>query len=257
VVITGAAGGIGAALARRYAREGARLALLDLDGPGVEELAASLQAEGTSALGLPCDVTSLEACRTAIGRVCEEHGGVDVLVNNAGITHLSLFRETEVDVIRRVMEVNFFGSVNCTKAALESLLARRGQIIVLSSVAGFAPLAKRTGYSSSKFALHGFFETLRGEHRADGLRVMMACPWFVDTAIGERALDGRGGSSGDPRHDAGRPADPDAVADTIVEAALRDRRLVLVSGGAKLAWVVSRLVPRLYERLMLRRVFGR
>jgi NAD(P)-dependent dehydrogenase (short-subunit alcohol dehydrogenase family) len=257
VVITGAASGIGAALARRYAREGARLALLDVDRAGVEGVAVGLQAEGASVLPLRCDVTSLEECQTAFGTVCEEHGGVDVLVNNAGITHLSLFRETEVEVIRRVMEVNFFGSVNCTKAALESLLSRRGQIIVLSSVAGFAPLAKRTGYSSSKFALHGFFETLRGEHRADGLRVMMACPWFVDTAIGERALGGRGEPSRDPRHDAGRPEDPDAVADTIVEAALRDRRLVLVSGGAKLAWAVSRLAPTLYERLMLRRVFGR
>ena len=254
VIITGAAGGIGAALARSFARRGAQLGLFDLDLPGAEKLASELRADGASVVPLRCDVTSLDECNAAVGKVCEAHGGVDILVNNAGITHLSGFRQTDVDVIRRVVEVNFFGAVHCTKAALEPLLERRGQIIVISSVAGFAPLAKRTGYSASKFALHGFFETLRSEHRGDGLRVLLVCPWFVDTRIGAHALGGDGEPSSDPRGDAGQPQAPEVVAESIVEAALRDRRRLVISGPAKLAYVVSRLAPSIYERLMLRRV---
>jgi len=197
---------------------------------------------------------SLPDCTAALASVVGAFGGVDVLVNNAGITHLGPFRETEVDVIRRVMEVNFFGSVHCTKAALGSLLERRGRIVVISSVAGVAPLATRTGYSASKYALHGFFESLRAEHRKDGLRVMLVCPSFVDTAIGDHAL----GTDGGPAPRAARtgvrsPARPSDVADAIVRAAARDRRLLLVGRGAKLSWWIARLAPSLFERLMIRR----
>jgi NAD(P)-dependent dehydrogenase (short-subunit alcohol dehydrogenase family) len=123
VVITGAAGGIGAALARRFAREESRLALLDCDPAGVEALARELESAGAFALPLACDVTSLADCESAMKSVVSATGGIDVLVNNAGITHLGGFQDVEVDVLRRVMEVNFFGSVHCTKAALPALLA--------------------------------------------------------------------------------------------------------------------------------------
>jgi NAD(P)-dependent dehydrogenase (short-subunit alcohol dehydrogenase family) len=255
VVITGAAGGIGAALARRFAREESRLALLDRDLAGVEALARELALQGVFALPLACDVTSLAECESAMKSVAAATGGIDVLVNNAGITHLGDFREVEVDVLRRVMDVNFFGSLHCTKAALPTLLERRGRIIVLSSVAGFAPLATRTGYAASKHALHGFFDSLRAEHRRDGLRVMMVCPWFVDTHIGDHAL----GPDGAPAPLRARTgvralASPEQVADAIVRAAPRDRRLLLVPGRARLAYLVSRLAPRVYERLMLRQL---
>ncbi|MEN8182156.1 MAG: SDR family oxidoreductase [Myxococcota bacterium] len=255
VVITGAAGGIGAALARRFAREGSRLALLDRDPSGVEGLAQELESTGASALPLVCDVTSLSACEAAMKSVTSAAGGIDILVNNAGITHLGRFQDVQVDVLRRVMEVNFFGSVNCTKTALPSLLERRGRIIVLSSVAGFAPLASRTGYAASKHALHGFFDSLRAEHRRDGLQVMIVCPWFVDTSIGDHAL-GPDGAPALPQARTGvrALASPEQVANAIVQAAQRDRRLLLVPGPARLAYLVSRLAPTLYERLMLRQL---
>jgi NAD(P)-dependent dehydrogenase (short-subunit alcohol dehydrogenase family) len=254
VVITGAAGGIGSALAGRFAGAGARVALLDLDGEAAEALAGELRSAGSEALGRGCDVTSLADVRAAIDFVCGHWGGVDVLVANAGITHLSPFRDTDVDVLRRVMEVNFFGAVHCAQAALESLVSRRGRIVVLSSVAGFAPLATRTGYAASKHALHGFFESLRVELHATGVTVTMVCPFFVRTAIGDHALGGDGGAPRVARTQTGRSMEPEQLADQIYRATAARRRLLLASGGARLARLLSRLAPALYERIMRRRL---
>lgn len=257
VVITGAAGGIGAALARRYATSGARVALLDRDADGAEAVAAELRSRGTDAVAHACDVTSLEDCTRAIDAVVAAWGGVDVLVNNAGLTQIGYFRDTDVSVIRRVMEVNFFGAVNCTKAALPSLLARRGQVVVISSMAGQAPLPLRTGYSASKHALHGFFESLRAEHAADGLGVTMVCPTYVRTGIGRAALDGSGKPAGNEARAGVRgEIGPDEAAEAIHRGASARRRLVLVPGQARLAYVVARFAPALYERILRRQVLG-
>ncbi len=257
VVITGAAGGIGTALAQRFAREGAAVALLDRDEESTRQVAKPIEATGVPVLALRCDVTSQADCTAAIERVIEVLGGIDVLVNNAGITHLGAFHETDVDVLRRVMDVNFFGAVHCTKAALAALLERRGQVIVTSSVAGIAPLATRTGYSASKYALHGFFDSLRAEHRDDGLRVLLVCPSFIDTPIGDHALGPHGDQSpAGARSGVRRPASPQALADAVVRAAERNKRLLLFPREAVLSYWVARLVPRLYERLMIRRTLG-
>ena len=255
VIVTGAGSGIGAATSRAFAERQARVALLDLDGAAARALATELERNGATVLPIECDVSSQADCAAAVRAICDAWGGIDVLVNNAGITQLGRVLETEVDVIRRVLEVNFFGAVNCTKAALPSLLERRGRIVVLSSIAGFAPLATRAAYAASKHALHGFFESLRAEHRADGLGVTMVCPSFVHTAIGDHAL-GPGGEVGSGRARTGvrGEIEPEQVADAIVLAARKGRRLVLVPGQARLAWWVSRLAPVSYERLMLRQL---
>jgi UDP-glucose 4-epimerase len=254
VVITGAAGGIGAALARQYVATGARVALLDLESDRLHTVADELAVDGASVLPIVCDVTSLEACHAAIAAVTTGLGAVDVLVANAGITHLGQFVDTDVAVIARVMDVNFFGSVNITKAALPSLSERRGQIVVMSSVAGIAPLATRTGYSASKHALHGFFESLRTELAADGVGVTMVCPSFVRTGIGDRALGADGGPATIERTQTGTPVEPAALAELVVEAADRRRRLVLPVGDAQRAARLARFVPRLYDRIMVKRL---
>jgi NAD(P)-dependent dehydrogenase (short-subunit alcohol dehydrogenase family) len=254
VVISGGAGGIGTALARRFGRDGARIALLDIDQSALQAVATELAGEGIEALPVDCDVTSLEDCRDVIAKVIDAWGGVDVLVNNAGLTHLSQFRETEVEVIRRIMEVNFFGAVNCTKAALDSLVERRGRIAVLSSVAGFSPLATRCGYSASKHALHGFFDSLRPELSASGVTVTVVCPFFVKTDMGDRALGGDGGKPRMERTQTGTPSDPAWLAEQIYRSVRSGRRLLVPSGGAKLSYYVSRLLPGTYERLMARKI---
>lgn len=255
VVITGAGHGLGAALARRFHEAGAAVALLDVDADAAAAQAETLGAAGGApCLALGCDVTSPEHCEAAIAAVEAAWDGIDVLVNNAGITHVGLVRATDAEVLRRVMDVNFFGAVHCTQAALPALLRARGQVAAISSVAGFAPLANRAGYVASKHAVQGFFETLRAEHAADGLRVSLVCPSFVRTGIGTRALGGDGRAAGeDARTGAGHEIGPDEAAAIIHRGLAAGRRLIWVGREARLAWWVTRLWPALYERMMIRR----
>lgn len=252
VLITGAGGGIGTALARRFAENGARLALLDVDLGAAEALAAELRNAGAEAYATVCDVTDPAACKAAVATAVERWGGVDVLVNNAGITHRSPFVDTDLAVLRRVLEVNYFGALNCTKPALPSLIERQGIIVVMSSVAGIAPLDWRTGCSASKHALHGTFETLRSELRDTGVDVLMVCPSFIATGIRSSAMDNDGSKVGRAAATVGKVVTPELVADRIVRAAGRSRRLLLPTPTARTAHLLQRMAPRLYERLMSR-----
>lgn len=257
VVITGAGHGLGAALARRYAGDGAAVAILDLDADAAEERAREFEREGAHCLAIGCDVTRPESCSEAIAAVESAWGGIDVLVNNAGITHVGLVGDTDASVLRRVLDVNFFGAVHCTQAALPALLRARGHVVAISSVAGFAPLANRAGYVASKHAVQGFFETLRAEHTADGLRVSLVCPSFVRTGIGTRALAADGGAAGEnSRTGTGHELGPDEAAAVIHLGVAAGRRLIFVGREARLAWWVTRLWPALYERMMIRRTLG-
>lgn len=254
VVITGAASGIGRALARRFAQAGAHLALLDVDDDAVSALAAGLGNGRRRAEAIACDVTDEAACSRAIFSVIERQGGIDVLFNNAGITHRSVFADTGTAVFRKVVDVNLFGAIHCTKAALPSLVARRGLIVVTSSIAGLAPLYERSGYAASKHALHGLFGSLRAELLGTGVDVMLVCPGFTATGIGAAALD----ASGQPAHHAqstvGRVATPEAVAEAILEAATRSRRLLVLSTVGKVTAVLNKCFPALYERAMARSI---
>ena len=256
VVITGAGGGLGRALALRFAREGARIAVLDIDAEGANATVASMRALGAEAIAVPCDVTDASACGVAMARVREAFGGVDVLVANAGITHRSAFADTAPEVLRRVMAVNYFGAMHATHAALPMLLERRGQLIAISSVAGFAPLIARTGYAASKHALHGFFESLRSEVAPQGMAITLVCPAFIATNIDRHALGADGQPARHAQHVIGTPATPEAIAERILRGAARERRLILPDWVSRLSWFAVRFVPRLYAALMTRRLRG-
>jgi len=256
VMITGAAGGLGAALCRRYAAAGARIAALDLDAMRLDGLVAGLRKAGAEALALPGDVTDPAACKSAVATVLAHFGALDGLINNAGISHRSLLLDTDVDVVRRVMEVNFFGAANLTKAALEAIVVRRGFIVAVSSVAGFSPLTGRTGYAASKYALHGFFDSLRSEVEAAGVGVTLVCPSFIRTGIGAAAINGSGAPVSGPRITTGGESTPDDVAARIFDAVAAGRELLLPDPTSRKAWWLSRLAPRIYARIMKRRVGG-
>lgn len=256
VVVTGAAGGLGRSLCLHFGTAGARIAALDRDTQGLQTLARDLAAQGCEVDTQLCDVTDAAACAQAMQAVHARWGGIDVLVNNAGIAHRSAFAATRIEVLRRVMEVNFFGAVHCTHAALADLRAARGLVITISSVAGFSPLIGRTGYAASKHALHGFFDSLRAELIDDGVGVLLVCPSFIDTGIDRAALGGDGRPASHSRLTTGRQATPDEVAQAILQAAAHGKTLLLFSATAHLAWWLSRCWPALYAALMRRRLQG-
>jgi NAD(P)-dependent dehydrogenase (short-subunit alcohol dehydrogenase family) len=254
VAITGGASGIGAALGSCFGQEGSRIALLDVNEEALKEVEQKLLARGVDVFARTCDVTRGEDCSQAIQGILHRFGGIDVLINNAGVTQISLFRDTPVSVLRRVMEVNFFGSLYCTKAALASLIERKGLIIVISSTAGVAPLMGRTGYSASKHALHGLFESLRTELIPHGVNVMMACPGFTQTQLQSRALHR---TKNQPRNEedwVGKQAAPEEVARAIYQGALKRKRLLILTPVGKLSYYLNKLAPALYERMMVRKL---
>ncbi|MEJ6002057.1 SDR family oxidoreductase [Paucibacter soli] len=253
-VVTGAAGGLGAALARRLAAAGARVALLDRDGAAAEKLAVELRGSGCQALAWGCDISDAAQVQQVFAQLEGQWGAVTLLINNAGIAARALARDCRAEVVRRVMAVNYFGAVHCTAAALPSLLAARGRIVVISSVAGFAPLIGRSAYAASKHALHGYFDSLRSELHEAGVAVTLVCPSFIATGIEAAALGGDGRPLARRRDVSGRLATPDEVAAQILRAAARRQRLLLPSATARAAYLLSRLAPALYETLMRRRV---
>jgi len=254
IVVTGAASGIGAAVCDRFAREGACIHLLDMDEAGVKAAAERLRADGVVARGYRCDVTREEECTEVISQIVGQRGGIDVLVNNAGITQRSAFVDTAASVYRKVMDVNFFGALYCTKAAIDSLIERRGMIIVIESLAGVAPLLGRTGYCASKHALHGLFTTLRSEISAAGVHIMLVCPGFVETNLQTRALGGDGQVTTHPQSVVGRPMSAARVAADIYAGALARKPMLVLTPIGKLSYWINKLAPRLYERLMARQV---
>lgn len=256
VVVSGAGSGLGRALAFRFARGGARIVALDRDTGAVAAVVGELAQAGFDALAFSCDVTDACACQAAIEATLARFGRIDVLVNNAGISHRSAFAATETAVLRRVVEVNLFGAINLTRPALPALQQARGLIVAISSVAGFTPLIARTGYSASKHALHGFFESLRTELAPDGVNVMMVCPSFIATGIEKNALGPGGGAATHAQVVFGRRLQPDDVADRVFRGAERSLRLLLIGRTARTAWWVSRLAPSLYERIMARKLQG-
>ena len=254
VVVTGAASGIGAAVCDRFACAGASLMLLDRDEAGVGTVVEKLRARGFDARGFRCDVACEDECTAVIAQIIEHRGGIDVLVNNAGITQRSAFVETEISVYRRVMDVNFFGSLYCTKAAVVSLIERKGMIIVIESLAGVAPLLGRTGYCASKHALHGLFTTLRSEIGTTGVHIMLVCPGFVETNLQTRALGGDGQVTTHPQSVVGKPVSAARVAADIYAGALARKPMLVLTPIGKLSYWINRLAPRLYERIMARQV---
>jgi NAD(P)-dependent dehydrogenase (short-subunit alcohol dehydrogenase family) len=251
ILITGAAGGLGTALCRRYAQAGARIAAVDLDEAKLNALVATLPA-GT--LAIAGNIADPAVCQQAVAQTLAHFGALDGLINNAGISHRSLLSDTDPSVIRRVMKVNFFGAMQLTHAALPHLIASRGMVAAISSVAGYAPLLGRTGYCASKHALHGFFDTLRTEVQELGMQVTLVCPSFIATGIGAAAVGGSGASATSPRITTGGESDPMDIARLIFDAIAQGKSLLLPDRTSRLAWWVSKLAPGFYARTMKRRV---
>ncbi len=253
-VVTGGASGIGAAICERFGRSGSKVIVLDLEKNAINTFVKTLQSKGIEAEGYVCDVSNRAVCDKVIGVVIGKHGGVDFLVNNAGLTQRSAFMDTDVSVYHKVMDVNFFGSLYCAKAAIKSIIERKGTIIVVSSHAGYSPLYGRTGYSASKHALHGLFESLRAEIKEYGAHVLMVCPGFTRTNLQTRALGADGGVNKNPRSQVGRDDTPEHVAEAVYRATIKKKNLLILTPVGKITYLLSRIMPGVYENMMARKL---
>ncbi len=251
-LVTGGASGIGLATCWELARQGAGIAMLDMDKKMLGIQQQAFKKNACQLLTIACDVTKEDACQSAIQQVLNEFGQIDILFNNAGITQRGLFEKTGTAVFKKVMDVNFYGSLYCTKAALPSIIQSKGSIIVNESIAGVAPLLGRTGYSASKHALHGLFTSLRCELRHKGVHVMIVCPGFIRTNLQTRALGCDGKVATHEQTKIGKEDTPENVAGQIVKAIVKKKSILVLTIMGKIGYLVSRLSPLLYEYLMTR-----
>ena len=233
VWITGASSGIGEAVARGCAARGAALILSGRRVEALERLAAEM---GTAALILPFEATDLDVLPAVTERALGWRGGVDLLVNNAGVSQRSLALDTEFDVYRKIMEIDYFGPVRLTGLVLPHMVERRsGHLAVISSIAGKVGVPLRTGYCSAKHAVVGYFDALRAEiEEAYGLGVTVVTPGSVATQIAVNAFAGDGGAYGtsDPNIEGGMS--PERAATIILDGVTSGRREIPVAEGAEL-----------------------
>ncbi|MBP7496474.1 MAG: SDR family oxidoreductase, partial [Bacteroidales bacterium] len=196
IIITGASSGIGEALAINLASKGARVVLAARNIEKLKNTEKVIIAKGTTALSVETDVSKEEDCRRLIEITVKHFGRIDILINNAGISMRAAFNELDSKVIHKLMDVNFWGTFYCSKFAYPYLLASKGSLIAVSSIAGYKGLPGRTGYSASKFAIHGLFDVLRIEALKTGLHIMLACPGYTATNIRYNALTKDGSQQG-------------------------------------------------------------
>ena len=249
VVITGASSGIGRALAYECASVGANVVL---GARQTEELAAvcdDIVSRGGRAVFERCDVTVREDCKALIARAVVAFGGVDVLICNAGVSMRALFDDVELDVLHRLMDVNFWGTVNCVKYALPYIQASKGSIVGVSSVAGLHGLPARTGYSASKYAMTGFLDTIRVENLKKGVHVMTACPGFTASNVRFAALTADGSPQGATPRNESRMMTAEEVAHRIRKGVERRKRLLLMESEGRLTHLLKKFSPALVDRL--------
>ena len=194
-------------------------------------------------------MTSEQECRELVEATVRAFGGVDVLVCNAGLSMRALFDEVDLAVLHRLMDVNFWGTVYCTKYALPYLQRAKGSLVGISSVAGLHGLPGRTGYSASKFAMTGFLETVRIENLKKGLHVMIACPGFTASNVRFAALTADGSSQGETPRNEGKMMTADQVARIVARGILRRKRLCLMESEGRATHFVKKFAPAFLDRM--------
>ncbi|WP_321996349.1 SDR family oxidoreductase [Draconibacterium orientale] len=254
VVITGASSGIGKALAEKYAAEGFNLVLAARRIERLEALKEKLST--VEVLPVKTDVSNEEDCKHLIDMAIEHFGKINILINNAGISMRAVLEDVETEVLRKVMDVNYWGTVYCTKYALPYLLEQKGSVVGVISTGGYIGLPGRTGYSSSKFAVRGFLDTLRVENLRAGLHVLVVAPGFTASDIRESALVADGSQQGKTPRDENKMMSAERCAAIMYRAIKNRRRKMIVSFWdgkvivlvAKLwAWIVDQIIYTVFK----------
>lgn len=248
VVITGGTDGIGRALVDKFLMDGAKVATCGRDHDKLYSLQSNYPSSPLHTM--VADVSNENDCRRFIETTTKFFGGIDILINNAGISMRALLKDTQIDVIKKVMDINFFGAVYCTKYALSSIIERKGTIVGVSSIAGYRGLPARSGYSASKFALQGWLESIRTELMQDGVHVMWVCPGFTSSNIRYAALDNTGQAQGETPMNEENLMSAAECADHISRAIHKKKRTLVLTFTGKRTVFFNKFFPRLTDKMV-------
>ena len=250
IIITGASSGIGKALAFALAKKGNKLVLAGRNKEKLNAVLQKMNEVNISAISIVTDVCKKEDCKNLINKCITEFGRIDVLINNAGISMRALFNESDLEVIDKVMNTNFWGTVFCTKYALPYLLQSNGSLVGVSSIAGHIGLPERSAYSASKFAMNGFLESVRNENMENDLHVLIACPGFTASNIRKAALTKDGTPQKESPRNEQKMMTAEKVAKNIICAIDCKKDTLTLSINGKFAVWLNRFFPKLAKRLV-------
>ena len=247
VVVTGGTDGIGKALVEQLLQAGAKVATCGRDHDKLYRLQSTYPSSPLHTM--VADVSSENDCRRFMETTIKIFGGIDILINNAGVSMRALLKEATSEVIRKVMDINFFGAVYCTRYALDSIIERKGTIVGISSIAGYRGLPGRSAYSASKFALQGWLEAVKTELLDDGVHVMWVSPGFTSSNIRVAALNKDAESHGETPMDEGKMMTAEECASHILRAIEKKKRSLVMTFTGKQTVFLNKFFPKLADRL--------
>jgi short-subunit dehydrogenase len=247
VVVTGGTDGIGKALVVELLHRGAKVATCGRDNDKLYLLQSQFPSSPLHTM--VCDVSAEHDSKRFIETTIKFFGGIDIIINNAGMSMRALMKDATTDVIRKIIDINFMGVVYCTKYALDSIIERKGTIVGVSSIAGYRGLPGRSGYSASKFALQGWLEALRTELMDDGVNVMWVCPGFTASNIRNAALNKDAKSHGDTPLDEAKLMTAEECATHILKAIEKRKRTLVLTFQGKQTVFLNKFFPKLADRL--------
>ena len=250
VVITGASSGIGKACAWHFAKNGSKVVLASRSNDKLKIISQEMMSAGYEVLNVQADVSIEEDCQHLISEAISKFKVIDVLINNAGISMRATLEDMDLSVMKKVMDINFYGTVFCTKYALPHILKSKGSIVGVSSIAGHKGLPARTAYSASKFAMQGFLESLRIENLKKGLHVLITCPGFTASNIRNTALSKDGEVQKESPRDESKMMTAEKVAEYIYKAIVNRQNSLILTINGKLTVLLNKLLPSLVDHLV-------
>ena len=250
VIITGATSGIGEACAEVFGRQGAKIVLTGRNPQKLEQSTAKLRSKQIEVLPILADAASEADNQRMAAETLAHFGKIDILINNAGISMRALFQDLDLEVFRKVMDTNFWGTVYATKFCLPAILQSKGSIIGISSINGYRGTPARTAYTASKYAMNGFFESLRTEVMKKGVHVWVVAPGFTASMIRNTALTADGSSQGESPRDESKMMTSEEVAEHILKATLKRKRDIVLTAQGKLAVFLNKWIPGILDGIV-------
>jgi len=250
VIITGGTSGIGKALAEVFGKVGAKIVITGRRTEALEQTKTELENQNIEVLTIQADVSSWEDNQRMAQTALDHFGRIDILINNAGISMRALFENVDLEVVKQVMDINFYGALYATKACLPAIKKTKGSVVGISSIAGFRGLPARVGYSASKFALQGFLEVLRTEMLHEGVHVLTACPGFTTSNIRNTALAADGSMQGESPRDEQKMMSAEVCADHVFRAVKKRKKILILTQQGKLTVFLNKWFPSFMDKMV-------